>query len=351
MNRRDRALALLRLVPLAVMLGLIAAAAFFVRGLSVEELLRASPQNPWLAAGFLLLLYALKSLSVVFPIPALYLAGGMLFPLPAALAVGAAGIAVCLSLPYWVGRWSAGSFSSALARRYPKVRALLELQRQNDFFFSFFVRVIGFLPCDVVSLYLGSSGLPFGSYLAGGLLGMLPGLFTVTLMGASIQDPSSPQFLISAAVTALLSAASLLAAWRLHRRQPDAHPVRARSAALKDRAKKLKRDIPALFFALKDPKTPIRAKILAGVTVGYALSPIDLIPDFIPVLGYLDDVILLPALIALTVRAIPKEIWDQSRALAAEGGQNGKRTKWYFGVPVVLIWLALAWLIVKAVWL
>lgn len=74
---------------------------------------------------------------------------------------------------------------------------------------------------------------------------------------------------------------------------------------LKERAKKLKADVPTIFLALKDNDTPILAKILAGVIVAYALSPIDLIPDFIPVLGYMDDVILLPALIALTVKLIP----------------------------------------------
>ncbi len=62
---------------------------------------------------------------------------------------------------------------------------------------------------------------------------------------------------------------------------------------LKERAKKLKQDIPTVFLSLKDKETPIFAKIFAGITVGYALSPIDLIPDFIPILGYLDDVIIL----------------------------------------------------------
>ena len=71
---------------------------------------------------------------------------------------------------------------------------------------------------------------------------------------------------------------------------------------LKARAKKLKTDIPALFLALKDDNTPIIAKIFAGITVAYALSPVDLVPDFIPVLGYLDDVILLPMLVALTIK-------------------------------------------------
>ncbi|WP_347477129.1 YkvA family protein [Clostridium sp. Marseille-P299] len=77
----------------------------------------------------------------------------------------------------------------------------------------------------------------------------------------------------------------------------------------KERAKKLKSDIPTIFLSLKDKDTPIIARILAGITVGYALSPIDLIPDFIPVLGYVDDVILLPVLVAFTIKLIPKEVW------------------------------------------
>jgi len=74
---------------------------------------------------------------------------------------------------------------------------------------------------------------------------------------------------------------------------------------LKERARQLKIDIPAVFLSLKSKKTPVMAKILAGLTIGYALSPIDLIPDFIPVIGYLDDLLILPLLIALTIRLIP----------------------------------------------
>ena len=85
---------------------------------------------------------------------------------------------------------------------------------------------------------------------------------------------------------------------------------------LKERAKKLKTDIPAIFLALKDKETPIIAKIFAGITVAYALSPIDLIPDFIPVLGYLDDVILLPAFVALTIKFIPNDILEKKRKLS-----------------------------------
>ena len=81
----------------------------------------------------------------------------------------------------------------------------------------------------------------------------------------------------------------------------------AKQMNLKERAGKLKTDLPALFLALKDRETPVLAKVFAGIAVAYALSPVDLIPDFIPVLGYLDDVILLPGLVALTLKRIPPE--------------------------------------------
>lgn len=111
------------------------------------------------------------------------------------------------------------------------------------------------------------------------------------------------------------------------------------SERLRNRARSLKADIPAVFLALKDRETPLPAKLLAGITVAYALSPIDLIPDFIPVLGYLDDLILLPVLVALTIRLIPQEVWEKNKALAEGMWQNGKPKKWYYGIPVVVLWI------------
>ena len=117
---------------------------------------------------------------------------------------------------------------------------------------------------------------------------------------------------------------------------------------LKEKAGKLKQDIPVLFLSLKDKKTPVLAKVISGIVVGYALSPIDLIPDFIPVLGYLDDAILLPALIALTIHLIPEEVWERNRILSVNMWKDGKPEKWYYAIPVLLIWLLVIWLIVRA---
>lgn len=117
---------------------------------------------------------------------------------------------------------------------------------------------------------------------------------------------------------------------------------------LKARARQLKTDLPAVFLALKRKETPWTAKVLAAVTIGYALSPIDLIPDFIPVLGYLDDLILLPAFVALTIRLIPPEVLAACRAEAEGLWQDGKPKRWYYAIPIVLFWLAIVFLVVRA---
>ena len=117
----------------------------------------------------------------------------------------------------------------------------------------------------------------------------------------------------------------------------------------KERARQLKTDIPAVFIAMKRKDTPIPAKIMAAITVIYALSPIDLIPDFIPVLGYLDDIILLPAFVSLTIRLIPKQIWMECREEAKELWKNGKPKKWYYALPIVVFWVFIVWKLVSII--
>ena len=119
--------------------------------------------------------------------------------------------------------------------------------------------------------------------------------------------------------------------------------------SLKEKAKQLKTDIPAVFLALKDPKTPRYAKVFAALTVAYSLSPIDFIPDFIPVLGYLDDLILLPLLVALTVKFIPKDTFAQYREEAQSLWANGKPKKWYYALPILLVWVLILFVIVKII--
>lgn len=116
---------------------------------------------------------------------------------------------------------------------------------------------------------------------------------------------------------------------------------------LRERAEQLKKDVSAVFLALKDKDTPLIAKIFAGMTVIYALSPVDLIPDFVPVLGYLDDVILLPLLITLTIRLIPADKLEECRLRTEGMWSDGKPKKWYYAIPIVAIWLLIVLFLVK----
>ena len=118
---------------------------------------------------------------------------------------------------------------------------------------------------------------------------------------------------------------------------------------LKERARNLKKEIPAVYLAMKDKDTPLVAKMIAVVTVGYALSPIDLIPDFIPVLGYLDDIILLPALIAMTIKLMPTSVWEKCLKEAENMWKDGKPKKWYYAIPIVAIWALVIWTVVKTI--
>lgn len=117
--------------------------------------------------------------------------------------------------------------------------------------------------------------------------------------------------------------------------------------SLKEKAKRIKEDIPAIYLALKHHETPILAKITAGITIIYALSPIDLIPDFIPVLGLLDDFIILPFLIALTIKLIPKEELLVCREQAKELWKDGKPQKWVYAIPFIIIWLCVLYFIMR----
>ena len=110
---------------------------------------------------------------------------------------------------------------------------------------------------------------------------------------------------------------------------------------LKQWARKLKSDVIAMYFVLKHPQTPLYAKIFVAIIVGYALSPIDLIPDFIPVIGYLDDVILLPLGIVLAIRLIPASVLDACREEAKNNPPTMKPEIWVAAYVIVMLWLAI----------
>ena len=118
----------------------------------------------------------------------------------------------------------------------------------------------------------------------------------------------------------------------------------------KTKAKQLRTEVVALYLASKHPRTPWYAKVLAVLIIGYALSPIDLIPDFIPVAGYLDDLSIIPAGIAVLIKIIPGDILEECRAKAQSDLLNRKSRNWAAAAIIALIWLLAIYLIIKLIW-
>lgn len=185
---------------------------------SVDGVLRYSPGNPLLAAVFMLFLFALKSLSVFIFSGILFAANGILFPLPAAIALNVLGAAVMVSLPYWLGRRLGKDAADRVLEKYPKAAALRQMRTGRELSLSFITRAINILPSDILSLYMGATGINYPKYLAGSLLGMLLSLVTFPIMGMNITEPASPWFWASIVIQVLVSAVFIGGYW-IHSRK------------------------------------------------------------------------------------------------------------------------------------
>ncbi len=115
---------------------------------------------------------------------------------------------------------------------------------------------------------------------------------------------------------------------------------------LKFRAASIRSESLALHFAYQNPATGLLPKLIILITLGYALSPVDLIPDFIPVLGYIDDLIIIPALISLSIKLIPGEIMAEARLQARESDMRPGR-RWIAGIIIISVWLLIITVLIK----
>ncbi len=118
----------------------------------------------------------------------------------------------------------------------------------------------------------------------------------------------------------------------------------------KAKLKQLRSEVYGLYLASKHPKTPWYAKAFAVLIIGYVLSPIDLIPDFIPVIGYLDDLVIVPAGISLLIKMIPKEVLEECREKARSQPIDQKRTHWVAAAIIISIWLFAACVVLRLLW-
>ncbi len=200
---------LLQAAPLLVMALITVLLLASGKEITAESILRFTPEKKLPAILVLLLMFALKSMSVVFPMIVLYIASGIMFPLPLAILINSIGACITVTIPYCIGRYSGSELLTRLRKKYPKLDTLQQFQQKHDFYFVYMVRVIGGLPGDIVSLYMGASRIPYLPYLGGCLAGMFLKLCLQTVMGTAINDPASPEFLAAILWQLLLAGASV----------------------------------------------------------------------------------------------------------------------------------------------
>lgn len=187
--------------------------------LSVNTILRYTPENAMLATGIVLLLFALKSLTVVFPLSILYLASGILFQPVIAVLISTAGLAITITIPYWIGRYSGKQIVQEICQKYPKAGMVAKYQRTNTFFACFITRIVGFLPGDIVSIYFGACDTVYLIYLVAGVSGSLLSIITTTLLGEKISDPFSVEFMIVLLCRILVSVGAVVINYQLNQKK------------------------------------------------------------------------------------------------------------------------------------
>lgn len=195
-----------------------------LKDFTVEQILSFTPENLFSAGLSMLGLFALKSLSIFIYSGILFTVNGILFPLPLALMMDCLGIAVMSGIPYFLGRRLGGTAVRGIKEKYPAFREFDELGHDNEFVFVAVLRLIHFLPSDILSLYLGANGFRFGSYLLSSVLFILPSAAMYSVSGTSISEPGSPMFLISLVGQAAIILFSFVAlAWLRKRKKRAAN--------------------------------------------------------------------------------------------------------------------------------
>jgi len=162
-----------------------------------QEIITIAENSRLLGAAVLIMVYFIKGIVMFIPIQLLYLTGGAVFGLWWGTVINTIGVAVCLTAGYCTGKYFRTGRLSRFMQKYPALAAVDKFQRENSFFFSCTVRIIGIVPCDVVSLYCGVKNIAYLPYITGSVLGMLPGILLTGVLGANIRTPGSPRFIIS----------------------------------------------------------------------------------------------------------------------------------------------------------
>lgn len=192
-------------MPFVVMLSIIAISILNFKNVTVESILKFTPDRLYLAALVFMGLYMLKSLSVVIPLVLLYVAVGRTFPIPVAILVNAVGLTIGSTISYLIGRFSGQDLVNNLIIRYPKAERISVLRKENEWIFTFILRIVNIIPYDIGSIVLGSFRIKYRRFILISLMTKLPGIIAQTFLGATSQNMGSIGFWASISATVLIT--------------------------------------------------------------------------------------------------------------------------------------------------
>lgn len=182
----------------------------FGEEITVDNILNMSPRNRIIASIFILILYLIKSMSIVGPIMALYIASGLIFPLYWAIPLNILGVAIGLTYSYKIGYSSGDFLKEKILSRYDKLNEFYSVVKDNEWFSAFIIRIVGLLPHDIVNMFFGSLRISYYKYMTASIIGLMPMMIISTVIGRTITDPTSREFLWAVIMRVVLSISASL---------------------------------------------------------------------------------------------------------------------------------------------
>lgn len=164
--------------------------------ITAQQIVEYTPNN-YLVAFFMLMgIYAIKSLSVFIPLPVLYVSCTLIFTSTWAIIVNLFGLVVCMSIPYIIGRYSASDFVKGIIHKYPKISKIYDIKKDNEFVFTFVVKLMGFIPNDISSLLLGSLKVKYFKFLIASILVRTPIMVFTTITGLNFLNDEESSIIV-----------------------------------------------------------------------------------------------------------------------------------------------------------
>lgn len=198
--KNEKFLKYCRFVPIIITALMMICCIVFFANYKFEELLTYTPDDRVLAAVVILGFFVLKSVSVVFPLAALFITTGAIYPIYISVPLNTLGLALCFTVPYLTGRFAGGDLQAVLIKRFPKAKKFVKYSHRNNLFASYITRAVVVVPGDIASIIFGTLKMPYRPYLLGSILGVFPEMVVETYIGGNLSSLNVRSVIVLAAM-------------------------------------------------------------------------------------------------------------------------------------------------------